>query len=182
MTPDSVGPLSRPFSVQHLPAHGSQVTVEATPEERAALARDLDLVSIDRFTAELHVSGTPSRVRVTGRVEAALVQTCVVTLEPFESELSEEVDASFRTPEPGETEFDPGPEHEVDLDAPEELLSDRIDLGAIAAEFLALGLDPYPKKPGVEFQAETGEGETGPADKEAGSPFAALAKLRKDQG
>ena len=27
----------------------------------------------------------------------------------------------------------------------------QIDLGALAAEFLALGLDPYPRKPGVAF-------------------------------
>ena len=27
----------------------------------------------------------------------------------------------------------------------------RIDLGAIVAEHLALGLDPYPRTPGVDF-------------------------------
>ena len=30
-------------------------------------------------------------------------------------------------------------------------MNGRIDLGQLAAEFLALGLDPYPRKPGVEF-------------------------------
>ena len=44
-------------------------------------------------------------------------------------------------------------------------------LGALTAEFFALGLDPYPRKPGVEFAA--------PAEEAApDSPFAALAGRR----
>jgi hypothetical protein len=46
-------------------------------------------------------------------------------------------------------------------------------LGALTAEFLALGLDPYPRKPGVDFSyKEDGD--------EADTPFAALRRLRKD--
>ena len=176
MIADSVGPLSRPFSVAQLPARGTNVTVEASPAEREALARDLDLPAINSLTARLHVTGSPARVHVRGTIRASIVQTCVVTLEPFESELDEEVEVSFRAPLEGEREFGSGEEIEVDPDAPDELLGDRIDLGAITAEFLALGLDPYPRKPGVEFEAAETEG----AENE-GSPFAALARLRKDE-
>ena len=48
------------------------------------------------------------------------------------------------------------------------MIDGRIDLGALAAEFFALGLDPYPRKPGAEFVAPP---EPAPPD----SPFAALA-------
>ena len=49
-----------------------------------------------------------------------------------------------------------------------------IDLGAIATEFLILGIDPYPRKPGIVFDApRTGEA--------SGHPFAALAALKKGQ-
>jgi hypothetical protein len=45
------------------------------------------------------------------------------------------------------------------------------DLGAVATEFLLLGIDPYPRKPGAVFalpdEDATGDG-----------PFAVLAKLR----
>lgn len=174
MTPDRVGPLVRSVSVAHLPPKGTHVVVEATEEERAALARDLDLPAIRTLTARLRVVGTPARVHVTGRVTASLTQTCVITLDPFESELDVEVEVAFRAPMPGEEAFDPAEEVEVDLDAPDELVDDRIDLGAIAAEFLALGLDPYPRKPGIAFEESPGE----PAEKEAASPFAALAALR----
>jgi hypothetical protein len=57
---------------------------------------------------------------------------------------------------------------------PTETLRDGIvDLGAIATEFLILGIDPYPRKPGAVFDA--------PQAKEnvAAQPFAALAALKK---
>jgi uncharacterized metal-binding protein YceD (DUF177 family) len=177
MIADSVGPLSRPFSVAQLPARGTYVTVEASPEERDALVKDLALEAINSLTARLHVTGSPARVHVKGNLKASIVQTCVVTLELFESELDEEVEVSFRAPLEGEKEIEPGAEIEVDPDGPDELVGDRIDLGAITAEFLALSLDPYPRKPGVEFEAA----ETEAAGENEGSPFAALARLRKDE-
>ena len=52
-------------------------------------------------------------------------------------------------------------------------MNGQIDLGALTAEFLALGLDPYPRKPDADFQLRAiGD----PAD----SPFAALGKLKRD--
>ena len=48
------------------------------------------------------------------------------------------------------------------------IVDGKIDLGALAAEFFALGLDPYPRKPGVSFES--------PEEPEATvSPFSALA-------
>jgi hypothetical protein len=49
-----------------------------------------------------------------------------------------------------------------------------VDLGALATEFLILGLDPYPRKAGAVFQPPA------PAQPDE-SPFAALAKLKKGQ-
>ena len=39
-----------------------------------------------------------------------------------------------------------------DADIPDPLVGGRIDFGALTAEFLALGLDPYPRKPGIAFE------------------------------
>jgi hypothetical protein len=52
------------------------------------------------------------------------------------------------------------------------LIGGTVDLGALATEFLILGLDPYPRKPGATFQPPGGAS----ADE---GPFAALAKLKK---
>ena len=38
------------------------------------------------------------------------------------------------------------------LDEAEPLIGGSVDLGALATEFLILGLDPYPRKPGAVFQ------------------------------
>ncbi len=39
----------------------------------------------------------------------------------------------------------------MDDEPPEPLVDGKIDLGAIATEFLLLGIDPYPRKAGAEF-------------------------------
>ena len=172
MTPGSVGPFSRPFPLHRLSAGPAEARVEAAPAERAALAADLDLPAVHRIEGEFRISGTPERVRVTGRVTAAVEQTCGVTLDPFPVEIDQEVEVEFATPDPRRRGSGPD---EVELsaaaDEPDELLGDSIDLGAVAAEFLALGLDPYPRKPGAAFEP--------PADGAADSPFAKLASLRE---
>ena len=65
----------------------------------------------------------------------------------------------------GELDLDP----EAD-DPPDLLESDRIDLAAYVVEDLALAIDPFPRKPGVAFEAPDQPGEL--------SPFAVLAKLK----
>jgi uncharacterized metal-binding protein YceD (DUF177 family) len=167
MTPESVGPLSRPVSVQHLPPGGLEVTVETTPEERAALAKDFSLPGIHVLSGRFRLSGTPKRVHVEGVVSARVAQICVVTLEAFDDSIEEEVEVDFAAPGAGSAAVAPeGPGYEP----PDEIAGGHVDLGALTAEFLALGLDPYPHKPGAEFAHEGQDREE--------SPFEALRKLK----
>ncbi|HEX8662602.1 MAG TPA: DUF177 domain-containing protein [Beijerinckiaceae bacterium] len=168
MTPESVGPLSRPISVEHLPEGGVEVVVEATPEERAALAQDFKLPAIHALEGRFRLTGTPRRVRVTGVVKARVEQVCVVTLEPFEDLIEEEVEVDFAGSRAGAS---PAEAEGPDYEPPDEIAGGHIDLGALTAEFLVLGLDPYPRKPGAAFSYE-GDGD--PAE----SPFAALKGLK----
>jgi uncharacterized metal-binding protein YceD (DUF177 family) len=173
MTPESVGPLSRPVSVQHLPEEGLEVVVEASPEERAALAKDFKLPAIHALEGRFRLAGTPRRVHVTGAVKARVEQVCVVTLDSFEDMIEEEVEVDFAGSRSGASPSDqegsgaeaPG------YEPPDEIAGGHIDLGALTAEFLVLGLDPYPRKPGAAFSYE---GEGNPAE----SPFAALKGLK----
>ena len=57
-------------------------------------------------------------------------------------------------------------------DRPDPILSGQIDLGALAAEFLALNLDLYPRKPGVTFEDTNVGGKASGKD----SPFAVLRR------
>ena len=169
MRPDPTLPLSRPVAVDSLPPEGTEIVVEASPEERTALARDYNLPAIQSLKGRYLLSGSAARLQVRGRVSAALTQTCVLTLEPFEASLEEEVEVDF-------TASDHLPRKvadEMELSPPQDrIVNGRIDLGAVTAEFLALGLDPYPRKPGVAFAFEE-EGEGKP------SPFAALDRLKR---
>jgi Large ribosomal RNA subunit accumulation protein YceD len=167
MTPESVGPFSRPVSVRHLPPEGLDVAVEATPEERLALAKDFRLEAIHALEGRFRLAGTAEQVRVTGVVNARVSQICVVTLEPFDDAIEEQVEVDFAS---GGALM---PEGGVVDEPADEISGGQIDLGALAAEFLALGLDPYPRKPGADF-AYDGKDE-GPA-----SPFAALKALKPE--
>ena len=62
-----------------------------------------------------------------------------------------------------------------DEEPPEPLIGGTVDLGALATEFLLLGIDPYPRKAGAEFAP--------PKVEDGGEhPFAALAALKKRLG
>jgi uncharacterized metal-binding protein YceD (DUF177 family) len=170
MTAESVGPVSRPVDVVNLPPQGRHAQVTATDDECRALADDFKLPAIHSLVGDFKLTGTAKGVHVAGRVRAAITQTCVVTLEPFDSTIEEEVAVDF-----AETSGMPAepPTEMHEYEPPDEIVNGHIDLGAITAEFLALGLDPYPRKPGVDFEFRDDRDEKD-------SPFAALNRLRRD--
>lgn len=168
-------PFSRPVRVDALPREGQTVTIEATSAERQALASFFELPAIAALTATLRVEPWGhGGARVSGAVRGALTQVCVVSLEPFPATVDEAVDARFAPRAASDSK--PTAARETfsldDEDEPDPVVEGKIDLGALAAEFFALGLDPYPRKPGATFEQSA---ESEPAD----SPFAALAKRAK---
>lgn len=179
MTREDVSPIAFPVHVARLPAKGMTVTVEADMAQREALARAHDLLAVDRLVATLEVvPWKKGGVRVAGRVEAAVVQACVVTLEPVASTVDEAVSAVF-LPEGSKLAVPPrSAEGEILLDAegedaPELFAGDTVDVGRLAEEFFALGIDPYPRKPGVSL----GDGTA--SDEKRGPLHDKLAELRK---
>jgi hypothetical protein len=172
------GPFSRIVRVDRLPKEGQTFAIEANPTERAALAAFNRLPSIEVLTASLNLrhSGRGG-ARVTGAVHADLTQVCSVSLDPFPASVDEDVDVRFAPPTeetaPRRPSREPDEISMADEDAPDPIIDGKIDLGALAAEFFTLGLDPYPRKPGALFDAPE---ETGSVD----SPFSALAKRLKD--
>ena len=169
--PSVRAPLSRVIDVSDVSPEGLEVDVEADEAERQSLAADFGLPAVHRLAAHYRLRRVTGGVRVDGTVSAEVEQTCIVTLEPVTSPVDEHVDLMFseHAPERGADADDTVRMGE--RDPPEPIVNGRIDLGAVTAEFLALGLDPYPRKPGAAF-------EPGPEDR-ADSPFAALARMRK---
>jgi hypothetical protein len=157
---------------------GQHFAFAANAEDRAAVARMAGLRDLPRLEADFDVTRQGAGLRVSGRVSATVGQNCVVTLEPLANEVEEKVDLLFMPPsspaaDSGDAVGDDEPV-EAKWNAPEPLVGGVVDLGAIATEFLVLGLDPYPRKPGAIFEP--------PQEREPDeSPFAALADWARDR-
>ena len=165
-------PWHVPVRLEDVPETGLHLDLVADEHVRAGLAALTGVTDMPRLEAVLDVFRRGSGLRVTGRVSATVGQTCVITLEPLQNEVDEPIDVSFAPPSAAADVATEELSAELDTDEPPEVLSDgTADVGELAAEFLMLGIDPYPRKPGAEF--------TPPADQGApASPFAALGRLR----
>ncbi len=71
---------------------GGRIEIDASPEECRALAEAIDLPEIKSLHADVHVLIQPREVTLSGEVVSRLVQTCGVTLDPFETEVREPID------------------------------------------------------------------------------------------
>jgi hypothetical protein len=168
-------PWSVPVAIREVPVTGRHFDLAPDANMRAAVAQAIGLQALPRLEATLDVSRHgDDGLRVVGRVSATVGQVCIVTLEPIENELEEQVDVVF-VPATGEAAGDDSKTtHDVDEDAPEPLVGGVVDLGVIATEFLMLGIDPYPRKAGAEFAAPV-------IGDDSGHPFAALAALKNKE-
>lgn len=173
-----VVPWSVPVTLDQIPESGLHRAIEAPESARAAIARLAELRDVSALSATFDLAKRGGKLHLTGRVRARVGQTCVVSLEPMETDIDEAIDLTFAPPADGTVLDEHGtsePPRKAGEDAPEPLTGNSIDLGAIAAEFLVLAIDPYPRKAGAEFAP--------PAVEETGNkPFAALAALQKNPG
>ncbi len=172
-------PWRVPVPVAQIPETGLHRDIEASPVERAAMAEVGGLREILSANASLDVTpGGEGRFHVTGHVRARVGQTCVVTLDPIENEIDEEIDLIFAPPEqiPELSDLvDESAESDVEIpDPPEPIVNGIIDLGRLATDALFLGVDPYPRRPDAVFEPPAEA-----ADPEA-HPFAALKALKLD--
>jgi uncharacterized metal-binding protein YceD (DUF177 family) len=165
--------------IDKLPSSGRSIAVDADNSEREAIARAMDIVSVQRFVAELSVVPFRGGLRAQGRLVADVTQASVVSFEPVNEHIEEEIDRVFLPAQRQGQSPAPGAEIFVDLeddDFPDHIDGPEVDLSALLMESLALALDPYPRRPG-----ETLEALDGVKHDEKENPFAQLAKL-KPQG
>jgi hypothetical protein len=157
-------PVSFKASVTRLPQKGMPVVIDADARQREALAAEHGLVSVERFHAEMFVAQWKRNgVKVSGRVEADITQECVVTLDPLQAKIDETVEGLFLPEDSklGRLGFEGSGEIHIDAegpDSPETFSGDTIDVGALAEEFFALGIDPYPRKSGAALTVGSEDG------------------------
>jgi hypothetical protein len=173
-------PFSRPVVVEDIHEPKLRMAIEADPGECERLARHIGIEAIAwlRATLELRREG-PSGLHVLGEMRANVRQMCVVSLDNFDTEIVEPIDLHFAPQSDYDAHtraldrFEPLRE----VNAPDPIIDGRVDLGHVVGEFLVLGLDPYPRKPGAQFSYGA---EPGRAQDE--SAFAMLHKLKKPDG
>jgi uncharacterized protein len=165
-------PFSLSVATGDIPTGGRRYHIEAGADERQRLAEALGIVAVPALTADLQVRrlhGATFEVR--GALSAKVVQTDVVTLDPVEQEVAEEIDVAL-SPADDDTHRKHASADAEEIEPVDSYRNGRIDLGMILSEHLALGIDPYPRGVGVEFEDRLED--EGPD----ASPFAALAALR----
>jgi uncharacterized metal-binding protein YceD (DUF177 family) len=161
--------------IDSVPAAGYDLHLVVPADERAALAERLEVSSVDRLEVRLHAVRFRGGFRVTGRLEAAITQPSVVTLEPVHQQIGEPIDRVFL---PGGERDYAGPANAeifVDLegeDLPDHFEGGEADLSDLIIETLALAVDPYPRAEGEELAT------LGDTDDGGDRPFAGLRRLK----
>lgn len=178
--------FSRIVKTEEMVSGKEKLVVEANEKERAALAERFELVSINSLRAELEVkTASNGEVTVRGPMSAEIVQNCVATLEPVPETVEDTVEVLF-SPHVSEDDMPSNPDDLENLseeelmallEQPEPLVDGKIDLGEVVAQFLAVAMDPYPRKDDAELPESIQSEEEVDADKP--NPFAQLAGLKE---
>ncbi len=158
------------------PGKPTQFEVAPDPKARAVLCRELGLLGLQklRFKGQFDLDQAGDW-RLRARLGATVIQACTITLAPVKTRIKEVVErrffADFPAPEEAETE--------MDSDDTIEPLGDRIDLGAILTEALALALPAWPRAPGAELgEVTVAAPGVEPLSESVMRPFAGLGNLR----
>jgi uncharacterized metal-binding protein YceD (DUF177 family) len=176
---DKADPWSVPVTVAQIPEAGLHRDIEAGAAAREAMAEVAGLREILSARAALDVTPkSGGRVHVAGHVRARIGQTCVVSLDPIESDIDEPIDLVFAPPEqiPQLADLvDEAAASGAEIpDPPEPIVNGVIDLGRLATDALFLAIDPYPRRPDAVFEPPVVAAD--PED----HPFAALKALQVD--
>jgi uncharacterized metal-binding protein YceD (DUF177 family) len=170
-------PWRVPVATAQIPDTGLHRDLKADEAVRHAIADVGDLREV--LSAQASFDVTPNsggRYHVAGHVRARIGQTCVVTLEPMESDIDEPVELTFAPPDqiPEMAALVDEAEHS-DGNTPDPLEAIEngiIDLGRVATDALYLAVNPYPRKPDAVFEALV------EAEDPEDHPFAALKALK----
>lgn len=132
------------------PLPADPVVIEASPEERAALAARFGLGAVESLRAQIALEQRPRAIRATGRLTAAIMQPCAISGEDFPVTIDEPVDLRFV--EENQRPASPAEEIELEADDCDEIAftGDMFDLGEAVAQTLGLAIDPYAEGPGAD--------------------------------
>jgi uncharacterized metal-binding protein YceD (DUF177 family) len=172
--------LSRTITAQEIKdSPPCELLITATDEERRAISTRFKLIEIIDLKAKLDFAymSFKSVIKVSGIFDARVLQTCVVSLEPFamnikgmfKVEYSEKIDEN----EVQVIDFELS-----DEDPYEPIIDGKFDVGIILTEEFGLELDPFPRTPGIKIDEVIKQYGGKSLNKKENNPFAVLKKLK----
>jgi hypothetical protein len=175
-TPDDHSPVERIYDLDRLSEAGYETEIVLNDVQRRELAGWVDVVGVNKFEGRVSLRRlSASRFAYTAHLDADIVQSCTVTLDPVYASISIDFTRSLLLVRQVKKVLDFSGELSAaagEDDVPEEIDSTRYDLAAPLLEEFSLAIDPYPRAPGVAFEA--GEKVADAPE----SPFAVLKALK----
>lgn len=165
--------LTYPIDMRTIGNKETAVHFEADPAECVALAERFNVPKVLSLRADLTVRRA-GLIVLEGTFSARLIQTCVVSLDDFETTLSAPFKVFF---DPAlKTKAEPIIDIDVGDEEVEPVHNGIIDAGAVVAEQFGLHLDLFPKKANRPFLYED---PLSPEEEEQKHPFHVLKNLIK---
>ena len=180
--------FSKNILVDKITQEPMSYTLTASEAVCQDLAERLGIEAVESFSAEVSIYRKPQlkAIYVEGRVRAKVIQACILSGEP----VAEAIDDSFESYFVANNEII----EELELRDPaflyedvEMLQDEKIDIGELAAQYLSLFLDPYPKKSEMDITKIKKKGVSLKTEEEMAeelrqeqNPFKVLNTLKKD--
>lgn len=164
--------LFQVLPISQIPPKGLDFDLTATPDDCKILQERFDLPAVKSLHVVGRIDGRDI-IKVSGHITAIITQTCVVSMENFDSQMDVDFQEFFS--EKG-TDFSTEQDFDIDMDDEETvdlIQNGRLDLGEIVAQQFGLNLDPFPKKSEEVFEYIEAE------PQETRKPFANLKDLLK---
>lgn len=134
-----------------------KLEITATPQERKDLARRMRVQDLESISATMTIQREQgsSIIHIAGRVSGRVVQSCITTGQPVPEDVVEDFESWYADPAQavpfvktrreklnrGEREMEILP----DRDDPDLVIDGFIDVAELAAQYFALGINPYPR-------------------------------------
>ena len=140
------------------------IDITANKSERELLSERCLVLSVNSFTARITIIKSSSHeFEAKGSLKAEVSQICVVTLEMMINQISTQFVQKYSTHDLNiSDDLVIGPDDEQ---PPDPIVSDDIDLGELASEYLLLSIDPYPRSiesDDKKYKLQTNTKEDGP--------------------
>lgn len=162
--------FSRLISLDKIGTSEINETFEATPDELKALAKRFSVIEIEYFRLSVKVSfAKDGEYKVVGNFSSKITDESVISLKPI----------SYTTTDSFTTVFSNkiiknGEEFDINTEDIEMFSGDKIDVGSVAAEYLALSLDPFPHAENETFEYKEKQ-------EQQDNPFSCLKNLKSNK-